>query len=176
MKTYLRPLADLPARSAACVQGASALFAVRQPVRNRTGKVIGCQDMPEVFRGRDGALHAGGQIVAVGLSLPLWDAFAAAAIDVGIVLDPDWRASTICDRDFCVERTRTGYIVTASRMTPDHRPGTKSWQRYTDALELKGLSVVQAPCYRVDQPPAGQPTALRGTLTTNTQQIPSLAG
>jgi len=143
-KTYLRPLADLPARSAARVQGASGLFAVRQPVRDRAGKIIGCQDMPEVFRGRDGALRGAPQIVAVGLSLALWDAFDAAAIDVGMVLDPHWRTGTICDRDFCVERTRTGYIATAGRVTLDHHPGTPSWQRYLDTLELKGIPVMGA--------------------------------
>jgi hypothetical protein len=45
--------------------------------------------------------------------------------------------ASVCDKDFRVVRKgNTEFEIAPVNVTPDHRPGTDSWQRYTEALDV----------------------------------------
>jgi hypothetical protein len=107
------------------------LFAIREAIYV-DGKITGFRDVTEDFTDKDGKTHKIPKIVVASQSWSnFWGQFAASA----------FMTDTICDKDFGVERTDNDYTVSPGRETPDLKPGTAAWKRYTDALELKGLSV-----------------------------------
>jgi hypothetical protein len=108
------------------------LFAVREPVHNDGGKLIGFKDKTEEYKDEDGKLHRIPKIVIASQSWTnFWAAFSAAGYMTG----------TICDRDFSVERVDNDYVITPGRETADLHPDAPAWKRYTDAMALKGVSV-----------------------------------
>ena len=48
---------------------------------------------------------------------------------------------TMCDKDLKITRKDKELAVTAGDRTPDHQPGTPSWARYEQAMELLNVSV-----------------------------------
>jgi hypothetical protein len=109
------------------------LFAVREEVRDSgSKKLVGFRDVTEDWKDEAGKVHKIPKIVIASQS---WSNFWAPFNSAGAMTD------TICDRDFAVERVENDYIISAGRETPDHHPGTDSWQRYLDAMELKGVSI-----------------------------------
>jgi hypothetical protein len=115
------------------------LFVLREPVHNDAGKLTGFKDKTEEFKDEAGKIHHLPKIVMASQSWSnFWAAFSAAGYMTG----------TICDRDFSVERVDNDYIITPGRETPDHHPGTASWDRYTDALALKDVSVEKMLLYQ----------------------------
>jgi hypothetical protein len=48
---------------------------------------------------------------------------------------------SMCDKDFKISRKENDLTVTALDKTPDHQPGTPSWKRYEQAIELLDASV-----------------------------------
>ena len=107
------------------------LFALREPIMDG-GRLKGFRDVTEEYKDKEGNTHRIPKIVVASQSYTnFWAAFKAAAHMTG----------TICDRDFSVERVDNDYVISAGRETPDLHPGTDAWKVYTDALELKDLSV-----------------------------------
>jgi hypothetical protein len=107
------------------------LFVLREPVMDG-GKLKGFRDVMEDFKDKEGKVHRVPKIVVASQSYTnFWAAFKAAGYMTG----------TICDRDFSVERSDNDYVISAGRETPDLQPGKPAWERYTDVLALKDLSV-----------------------------------
>jgi hypothetical protein len=48
---------------------------------------------------------------------------------------------TMCDKDLKITRKDKDLVVTAGDRTPNHQPGTDSWKRYEQAMELLDVSV-----------------------------------
>jgi len=108
------------------------MFVVRKEIRDENKKLKGYEDVTEEFKDKEGKLHVIPKIVIASQSWSnFWAPFAASGDVYG----------TICDRDYIVVRDENDYTVTAGREMPGHLPGAKSWQRYLDAMELKGVSV-----------------------------------
>jgi hypothetical protein len=108
------------------------LFAVREEVRNDAKKLVGFKDVMEEYKTEDGKIYHIPRIVIASQSWTnFWAPFKSAA----------HMTDTICGQDFGVERQDNDYIVSAGRETPDLRPGTPAWKKYTDAIELKGISI-----------------------------------
>ena len=107
------------------------LFVMREPIMDG-GRLKGFRDITEEYKDKEGTTHRIPKIVIASQSYTnFWAAFKAAAYMTG----------TMCDRDFSVERVDNDYVISAGRETPDLHPGTEGWKAYTDALELKDLSV-----------------------------------
>lgn len=108
------------------------LFALRREVRDANNRLKGFEDITEDFKDEDGGLHEIPKIVIASQSWSnFWAPFQSAA----------HMTDTICGQDFGVERQDNDYIVSGGRETPDLRPGTPAWKKYTDAIERKGISI-----------------------------------
>lgn len=108
------------------------LFAVREEVRNDAKKLVGFKDVEEEFKDEEGKIY---RIPKIVIASQTWGNFWAPFQSAGHM------TGTICDRDFMVERVENDYTITAGRETPDLQPGTPAWQRYIDAMTLKGISI-----------------------------------
>jgi hypothetical protein len=107
------------------------LFVLREAIYDN-GKITGFKDVLEDFTDSDGKTHKIPKIVIASQSWSnFWAQFAASA----------FMTDTICDKDFGIERVDNDYTVSPGPATPDLKPGTPAWQRYTDALALRDLSV-----------------------------------
>lgn len=115
------------------------LFAVRQPIKKDGtpagphDKIAGFRNVTEEVKDKDGKTVSVPKIVIASQSWSnFWGAFSAAAYMTG----------SICLMDFRVERTGDAdYNISPSTPTPDHAPGTESWEAYIKALTVKDISV-----------------------------------
>jgi hypothetical protein len=114
------------------------LFVVRRAL-NKNGSPISKGERIERFadetedvKGPDGKLHPVPKIVIASQSWSnFWGAFSASA----------YMSGTICDADYLVKREDNDYHIVRSPETPDHKPGTASWERYAEAIEAKDISI-----------------------------------
>ena len=108
------------------------LFVMRREVRDENKKLKGYEDIMEEFKDEAGRIHPIPKIVIASQSWTnFWAPFNSAGDTYG----------TICDHDFAVERTDNEYTTTVGREMVGHKPGSPSWQKYLDAMELKGISI-----------------------------------
>jgi hypothetical protein len=98
-----------------------------------TGKPKGLGDETFEFRAPSGDIVRLPKIVIVAQKYgQFWSAVKATQF-----LPP----FSMCDKDFKVSRQENDLKVTALDRTPGHQPGTDSWKRYEQAMELLDVSV-----------------------------------
>ena len=98
-----------------------------------TGKPRGLEDETFEFRTPEGDIVRLPKVVIVAQKYAqLWGAVNATKFLPN---------SSICDRDFQIVRKENDLKVTALDKTPEHQPGTPSWERYKQAVELLDVSV-----------------------------------
>lgn len=110
------------------------LAAVRKIVLDPvTNKPRGFADETFEFRKPDGDIVSLPKLVIVAQKYSqFWGAVKAAQF-----MPP----YTMCDKDLKITRKDKDLVVTAGDRTPDHQPGTPSWKRYEQAMELLDVSV-----------------------------------
>jgi hypothetical protein len=98
-----------------------------------TAKPVGLADDTFEFRASSGDIVRLPRIVIVAQKYSqFWGAVKATQF-----LPP----FSMCDKDFKITRQENDLKVTALDRTPDHQPGTASWKRYEQAIELLDASV-----------------------------------
>lgn len=105
------------------------LAVVRKAVTDGpSGQITGFADETVEFKDKTGAILQIPKLVIVSQKFSnFWNAVKATAY-----IAPN----TILDKDFIVTRKGNEYNVVPATITPDLKPGTKLWERYTTALEL----------------------------------------
>lgn len=110
-----------------------ALCVVRETVRDPdTKKIVGFRDKTEEWADKTGTKH----------TIPMIRILSQAYGNFfGAIKQSAWVDEQVCHRDFVITRSANDYDITPLDPTPNHKPGTPSWQVYTDALELTGISL-----------------------------------
>jgi hypothetical protein len=108
------------------------LAVLREEVIGSDGRPSGFTDKTEEWTDKDGKKHA---LPAIRFVQQRWGNFYSAVAAAAYI------SGTICDRDFKVTRSGNDYTISAVAQTPDHAPGSPSWARYDQAMELRGISL-----------------------------------
>lgn len=112
-----------------------ALVALREPVLDRNGAIVGMRDKTMEFEGKKGAKAQ--QVPVIRVASHKWSNFFGPIRSSMVMTD------SVCVRDFVVTQDGTEIDVTPMDQSPDHRPGTESWKAYDDALALTSIDLVK---------------------------------
>lgn len=112
-------------------------LAVEREIVTENGE-RGVTDVIETVKDKDGKEYDRLKIVIV--NMPLYGFFSHIQGMYSVY-------GTICDRDIQITRSGTGkdteYRIVAHDPTPDHKPGTESWELYTLSLQDQGVNLDQ---------------------------------